>query len=416
MRVNIKIDDSNFLHFHVVGGGHYKSPESLSRKEQSEINDIAKKAPAMPISLIRRQQAARLKAFVPMDFHRLIRNKYLTIKKRGMTLILDQTLTADLPWEFIPLIERDTDDEQFPVEWQELPLMRTLLGSSYRGMTIAKEELVACFFQTKKEASNPLGTSGHVLSRKVDFSNILMKTDKCDLVTARSELLRRLSDCDFIMIASHAEKDAFLTDGQAPYCKAAAIKPVRFPRFVLADCCHSAENGLAGSGNRATEWPETLLKAFIRQEGSAVYIGNIGAAKYRTGLNGQIESYFAGDIIKRLFTDKTWQGSFTEALRMTRFAQRNDQDNSQVVYIAADYDPSCSFEDILGKAVLPPVPGSPVDWRGGLIIGAAGLLSVPLLYYVSGIWHWKAGAAGILIAAFYITVSWGISIYHKSNR
>ena len=324
----------------VEGRGLYKAGKSQAfgdnaRKSLSEMlkNSTAETAETVEAggtAQAKIEQGRELYAFIPGSFHRLIKKRERAISGEGLVLSIGEPSLAEFAWEFVPIY----DAGQSPVRayWHNLPMVRTIPGSSHRERLFAERNVRKCFYNVGLLSDNIMAAYN---------INVDMEMSIDGKIAGLSKLfIQHLGKCDFMHIASHGVTGAFVNKTAAnPAAKKGAKKntpyytpksaggDVVLPRVIIADCCHSAETGPAG------DWNQTMPGAFIRKNGAAIYIGNLGKA-----YNGTGRTMFADNFIRLFLQGRNIEQPFVDIIYQVRQAQAGDSYNSQVVYVAADFD------------------------------------------------------------------------------
>jgi hypothetical protein len=215
---------------------------------------------------------------------------------------------------------------------------------------------------------------------------------------------------DFLYIATHGREDALLLKlGGSPLLEAKELDSATvFPRIVLADCC---DTGKVPPGKG---WGESLAGSFTGASRCAVFVGNIDKAIYDSQKGSTV---FSKAFIEE-FSPNIFDKPFAELIRKVRLEQseKNDAQNTQVVYVAGGWDVMALRSRVLTDSELPPPPELPpgtepqpepeskAPWPAFALLAAALLSLAPVLY----IWRpsyyfpwpsFAASAAGIMCGA-----------------
>jgi len=328
MRAALVIEDDRII-IAVEGRGLYRAGKTQVFGETERAGLPEATGREAGAALFKVKQGRELYAFIPKSFHKLIKKKSKSIQSEGLVLFINDFTLAELAWEFVPIYGAD---RQFHAYWHELPLMRSISGSTHCERVFAGRNVRTCFYNVGLLSDNVM--AAHNIDVDIDVSV------ENEISGLKEMFIGHLGLSDFVHIASHGTPDAFVyrADGaDIPYCAPVDIARLpAVPRAALADCCHSAEMG------PARDWGWTMPDAFIRKNGAAIYIGNLGAADYSAGRTAFAENFIRlflqGDNIKEPFAETVWQ---------VRKAQSGDRYNSQVVYVAADFDVKRPSAEIL---------------------------------------------------------------------
>jgi hypothetical protein len=359
-----------------------------------------------------------LHKYVPENFHKLINKKKDSLKAEGLILKIKDPRLANARWEDIPKTGGGT--------WLTLPLIRTIpdtyafvyTGNDIQENTDTRKATPRLRFITSDDLNE--NTAENILQREARGRTSYKLSDSLHM-TSRipPEMFVDLIDSsitsdDFLHIACHGmigkhdnvninvfkSYDNLYT---AKNARGAHINAKSFARVVLADCCHSAEV--------PDDWDNSFISGFLRENASAVFVGNLGEAIYNNN-----RTVFADKFVTEFLTNGG-NKPFIEVVLETRKRQLEiDSPNTQVIYAADIFDPQDTCYDIMKKAELrPPRPESPVT------LGNTGLPAA--FMFIAAVWSlmWslappflynggiKTGAlaaslAGLGFAAIYVII------------
>lgn len=355
MRATLTLDASGeTLRVAVENGGVYKASAAQKFSDEARAAILGIAAGPGDIAKNKKEQGAELTRYIPRGFHKLIADKAKRLEKEGLILLLESPSLADYPWEYIPVMLGTKSAGPKPDYWQNLPMLRSIPGSTYARRYYGWANIRKCFFNVALDAANIMEEIGIFTEH-----DAFLPGDYGDL---RTEFFNSLAEADFIHIASHCKTGALISGEETgphnPYCEPGGeLNSAVLPRLALADCCKSAEAGPGGRG-----WEYTLPGGFVRKKGAAVFIGNIGDAVYSNG-----RTQFAHHFITMLFNGAYMDGSFNELVRQVRLILNEAKNQSQVIYIASDLNPGCRVRDLLLAEGIPPARDRPVYWPEGVL-------------------------------------------------
>ena len=373
------------LEFHIMGldssfkANHYQ----IFNVVDTDINSLRDWSEDQNL-LSRLDKGKCLYGLIPMGFHKLLVKSKDRLKDEALILILEKPLLADFPWEYVPVAgsKADAESVQHIAEtWQALPMVRSIPVSSPGKRSVNDHELA-------RRAFFPYGI-------RPKPKNFLEVTAEIQLNSqqpqdAKDMILGLISRYDFLHIACHAHVGHFsMTDNpQSGFLSSEEInrqteefKGTFFmPRVVVADCCRIAEVGA-----ETEDWDKTMPGRFIREDGVAVFCGNLGKAQY-IGDAATSRTLFSEYFVKYFreygYTENPLGKNrpFTEIVFKTRENQSafNDQNNSQVIYVANNWNlEKCYRDQLLTKRLLAEKIKYP--YRLPLPVILLGLLSLELL-------------------------------------
>ena len=338
MRVLVRISEENHLVFHILTLDN--TGEKYESNQVFDITNTAIKELAEPPNQAEfstnhwLKKGFQLYEYIPIKFLESVENKRAQLK--ALVLYLDKPSLAKFPWEYIP-IEKSDIPGNIASTWQALPLLRSILGSSIHDRPVNLNSVRFQFLNSLK-ARNLLDAP-EALAPNPNY-----RTSPENLALAiqnmKQKLLNDFTTNDFIHIACHGHPGCLSLDKEQDtvFLKLADIDLNHtLPRIVLADCCYTAD-----TGNEEVDWNNTFVGRFIRKEGSAIYCANLGEANYSTG-----KTVFSELFIRYFTDDKLGQLSFIDIVHLTRSNQLKDQYNTQVIYIADNWNVDFGRDKIL---------------------------------------------------------------------
>jgi len=368
---------------------------------------------------------------IPMEFHRFLLKNRGRLREEGLILILVKPLLAGFPWEYVPVAVAKDDilqAQHIKDTWQALPMLRSIPDTRPGGRNENNNAPARRSFFSFGLSPQPV----NFLGRNAWYR----PNDNARPQDAKNDLSLRFYEDDFLHLACHAHPGRFTMSGNPDsgflFAEEVKAQPV-LPRVMDADCCHTAE-----AGDETEDWDKTLPGSFIRQNGGcAVFCGNLGAARYIG--NTEIKTIFSEYFVKyfneygpdnRLGEDR----KFIEIALKTREQQSdlNDQNNSQVIYVAYNWDAENYRRDRLLKDIViskeMPYPGQEPIKRLTLPSKILMLLSLEILaaQWIPPLRSWlkfenRAGntvlaVCGFMAAVIIWQVSRLISVWRSSGK